>query len=69
MDCGLWVSGGGLLICGLLWYDCCYGVVVCLLCIREEKDEEKEREKDRDDDAQYDESFIVIFILFYCIKR
>ena len=25
MDCGLWVSVGGLLICGLLW---CVGVIV-----------------------------------------
>ena len=43
-------------------------MVVCLLCIREERDEEEEREKDRDDEAVYDEYFIVIFILFYCIE-
>ena len=43
--------------------DCFCGVVVCLLCIREERDEEEEREKDRDDDAVYDEYFIVMFIL------
>ena len=51
----------------LPWCDC-RGVVVCLLCIREERDEEEEREKDRDDDAVYDEYFIMIFILFYCVE-
>ena len=43
-------------------------MVVCLLCIREERDEEEEREKDRDDDAVHDEYFIVMFILFYCVE-
>ena len=53
---------------GVVWCDCCCGVVVCLLCIREERDKEEEREKDRDDDVVYDEYFIVMFILFYCIE-
>ena len=48
--------------------DCFCGVVVCLLCIREERDEEEEREKDRDDDAIYDKYFIVMFILLYCVE-
>ena len=43
-------------------------MVVCLLYIKEERDEEEEREKDRDDDAICDEYFIVMFILFYCIE-
>ena len=42
-------------------------MVVCLLCIREERDKEEEREKYRDDDA-VDEYFIVMFILFYCVE-
>ena len=54
--------------CGVPWCDCCCGVVVCLLCIREERDEQEEREKDRDDDAIYDEYFIVMIILFYCVE-
>ena len=34
MDCGLWVSGGGLLIRGLLWCDFCCGVIVVVcLCV------------------------------------
>ena len=53
---------------GVPWCDCCCGVEVCLLYIREERDEEEEREKDRDDDAVHDEYFIVMFILFYCIE-
>ena len=44
-------------------------MVVCLLYIREERDEEEEREKDRDNDVVYDEYFIMMFILFYCVKR
>ena len=42
--------------------------MVCLLCIKEERDEKEEREKDRDDVAIYDEYFIVMFILFYCVE-
>ena len=53
---------------GVPWCDCCCGVEVCLLYIREERDEEEEREKDRDDDVVYDEYFIVMFILLYCVK-
>ena len=58
-----WCDGRGVIFAMVWW-------LICLFCIREERDEEREREreKDRDDVAVYDEYFIVMFILFYYVK-
>ena len=56
-----WCNCRGVIFAMVWW-------LICLFCIREERDGETEREKDRDDVAVYDEYFIVMFILFYCIE-
>ena len=38
-------------------------MVVCLLCIREERDEEEEREKDRDDDAVVCRGLLALYMI------